>query len=85
MHRIDPRRGNTTQQNIALADLEQLQLQDWAFLTEFSTNYISLASKTGRFFDEEIGNRYLRKLPGQLGREIELGWQKSTANQLDWE
>ena len=26
-------RGNTTQQNIALADLEQLQLHDWTFLT----------------------------------------------------
>ena len=78
----NPWRGNTTQQNFALADLEQLQPHDWTFLTEFSTDYTSLASKTGSFFYEEIGNKYLRKPPGQLGSEIELGWQQSTVNQI---
>lgn len=53
--------------------LKQLQLHDWVFITEFSIDFISLASKTGHFFYEEIENQYRRKLLGQLRREIELG------------
>lgn len=37
---------------------------------------MSLAKKTGRALDEEISDKYFRKLPGQLGKEIELGRQK---------
>ena len=37
---------------------------------------MSLAKKTSRALDEEISDKYFRKLPGQLGKEIELGRQK---------
>lgn len=37
---------------------------------------MSLAKKTSRALDEEISDKYFRKLPGKLGKEIELGRQK---------
>ena len=43
----------------------------YVYVKEFGQDYLNLASKIGREFDEDIANRHLRKLLENLGREIE--------------
>lgn len=74
---VDPNKGIIEQQNFALSELEQLSLDDWDYLGNYCNDFFSIASRTGKAFDEEIGDRFFRKLPGLLGREIEKGWKNN--------
>ena len=52
---LDPTRGNTSIQDIALANLNQFL--SWKYLIEFSNDYVSIASKIGKSFDKEAEDK----------------------------
>ena len=66
----DPSRRNDYTQSISLTKLDQITLGNWKYIVPFSEEYLAIAARTGKSFDEEIRNKYFRKLPGELGREI---------------
>ena len=76
----DPSRRNDSAQSVALTELDQITLGSWKYIVPFSKEYLAIAARTGKSFDEEIGNKYFRKLPGELGREIENKWSVYYAN-----
>ncbi|KAK6943314.1 hypothetical protein RJ641_024416 [Dillenia turbinata] len=78
---FDPTRENTNLQDIAIRELEQLSITDWRKITEFSNDYMHYASQAGKYFDEDIANRYLRKLPGELGKKIEENFKNKLYEQ----
>ena len=49
---LDSGRGNISIQDVALANLDQLQFSSWKYIREFSNDYASIASKIARSFDE---------------------------------
>lgn len=74
---VDANRGNIELQNFASRELEQLRMDSWDYLGKYCNEFFSIASRTGNAFDEEIGDRFFRKLPGVLGRQIENEWKNS--------
>ncbi|GMP93855.1 hypothetical protein CsSME_00043525 [Camellia sinensis var. sinensis] len=65
---------------IALTELDQITLGSWKYVVPISKEYLAMAVRIGKSFDEEIGNKYFMKLPRELGREIENKWPIYYAN-----
>ena len=61
-------------QSVALTKLDQITLGSQKYVVPFSKEYLAIAARIEKSFDEEIGNKYFRKLPGELGRKIENQW-----------
>lgn len=42
----------------------------------FLNDFVHLASISGNYYDANVCNKFFTKLPGELGREIELKWKQ---------
>ena len=67
----DSNSGHITLQQEALLHLEQMQIKDWKYIKEFL-----LCAISGNGFNQELGKKLFRKLPGTLGREMEASWRE---------
>ena len=70
----DPSRRNDYTQSIAVTELDQITLGSQKYIVPLSKEYLAIAVRTRKSFDEEIGNKYFKKLHGELWREIENQW-----------
>ena len=88
----DPNSGHLTIQQEALLHLEKMQIKDWRYIKEFCKSYYHFCAISGNEFNQELGEKLFRKLPGTLGREIKTSWRelkgvqqdKMTENQEPW-
>ena len=67
----DPNSGHLTIQQEALLHLEQMQIKDWRYIKEFYQSYYHFCAISGNGFNQELGEKLFRKLPGTLGRDEE--------------
>ena len=79
----DPNSGHLTIQQEALLHLEQMQIKDWKYIKEFYQSYYHFCAISGNGFNQELGEKLFRKLPGTLGREIETSWRELKGVQQD--
>ena len=79
----DPNSGHLTIQQEALLHLEQMQIKDWRYIKEFCQSYYHFCAISGNGFNQELGEKLFRKLPGSLGREIETSWRELKGVQQD--
>ena len=54
--------------------VENMVILKWDYIEQFSNDFMYFVGQTGKPYDEELSNKYLRKLPGELGKEIERKW-----------
>ena len=69
-----PIRENTNFQDQAMRTVENMVILKWDYIEQFSNDFMYFVGQTGKPYDEELSNKYLRKLPGELGKEIERKW-----------
>ena len=67
----DPNSGHITLQQEALLHLEQIQIKNWKYIKELYQTYYHFCAILGNGFNQELGEKLFRKLPGTLGRERE--------------
>ena len=79
----DPNSGHLTIQQEALLYLEQMQIKDWKYIKEFYQSYYHFCAISRNGFNQELGEKLFRKLPGTLGREIETSWRELKGVQQD--
>ena len=79
----DPNSGHITLQQEALLHLEQMQMKDWKYIKELCQTYYHFCAILGNGFNQELGEKLLRKLPRILGREIEASWKELKGVQQD--
>ena len=60
-----------------------MQIKDWKFIKEFYQSYYHFYAISGNGFNQELGEKLFRKLPGTLGREIETSWRELKGVQQD--
>lgn len=68
----DPNSGLLALQKEALIKLEQLSISHWVYIKKFLQDYFYYCTVSGNTFNEELGKKLFNKLPGALGREIEV-------------
>ena len=79
----NPNSGHVTLQQEAPLHLEQMQIKDWKYIKEFCQTYYHFCAISRNGFNQELGEKLFRKLPGTLGREIEASWKELTRVQQD--
>ena len=53
-----------------------MQIKDWKYIKEFCQTYYHFCAISGNGFNQELGEKLVRKLPGTLGRAIEASWRE---------
>lgn len=60
----------------AIRQLEQLSLYKWKYIKKFLNDYFYYTCISGNCYNQDIGERLFKKLPGALGIEIAERWKQ---------
>lgn len=70
----DPYQGSTVEQERAYADLERLSCRQTKDLFEYMIDFRRLAAQSGRAYFPDTAEKFFRKMPPHIGKEIEKAY-----------